>query len=180
MPRWKRVIRGMIGTGLAFAFVGGLVSTTAALTALVFGNLHWREVLQVGGKVSVVSFIVGVVFSGVLAIVARGRTVDRLSLRYVTAVGAGGGLIYFLLISLNAYRVWTVEDAVRNLIVLLCMGGGAAAATMLLARRAGLALNAADELPELGEGMGAADLGVPIEQPTAEWVSTHDKTERPR
>jgi len=57
------------------------------------------------------SCIVGVGFSGVLALAARGRTFERLSLQYITAVGAGGGFLYFLFI--------------------------AAAATLLLARRRG-------------------------------------------
>lgn len=180
MPRWKRVIRGMIGTGMAFAFIGGLVSTTAAFAALVFGELHWREVLQVGGRVSVVSFIVGVVFSGVLAVVARGRTFDRLSLRYVAAVGAGGGLIYFLLIALNAYQVWTPEDAIRNLVVLLCMGAGAAVGTMLLARRAGRALNAAEEIPALGEGTAERAIATSFAGPSAEPIHVADSAERRR
>ena len=90
MPRWLRVIRAMIGTGLTFAAGVGVVSSILGLVGLLLGELSWDD-LRMVAKLSVVAFLVGVGFSGVLAIAARGRAFDRLSLRYVTALGAGGG-----------------------------------------------------------------------------------------
>jgi hypothetical protein len=73
MPRWLRVVRGMIGTGLTFAAgVGVVASITGALVWLGHG-ITGREMLGIVGKCSVVAFLLGVAFSGVLAITARGR-----------------------------------------------------------------------------------------------------------
>ncbi len=98
MPRWLRVIRGMIGTGLTFAAGVGVVGSILGLVGLLLGELSWDD-LRMVAKLSVVAFLVGVGFSGVLAIAARGRRLETLSLRYVTALGAGGGLLYFLFIA---------------------------------------------------------------------------------
>ena len=98
-------------------------------------------------------------FSGVLAIAARGRTFDRLSLRFVTALGAGGGLLYFLSIAAaNGAKVWSVWAAIANLTILTLLGGGSAAATLMLARRAGRALKSGEESRSLGESRIEAPL----------------------
>lgn len=151
MPRWLRIIRGMVGTGLTFAVGVGAVASILGLVGLLLGQASWDD-LRMVAKLSVVAFLVGVGFSGVLAIAARGRTFERLSLRYVTALGAGGGLLYFLFIAAaNGARVWSVWNAIGNLAILTLLGGGSAAATLVLARRAGRTLGAGDEPPSLGE-----------------------------
>ncbi len=96
---------------------------------------------------------VGVAFSGVLAITARGQTIDKLSLRLFAALGAGAGLLYFLFIGLNnGFRVWSASNAIGNLVILTLMGGVLAAGTFVLARRAGRALKSGEESRSLGEG----------------------------
>jgi hypothetical protein len=153
MPRWLRVIRGMIGTGLTFAAGVGVTSSMLGLVGRLLGELSGHELIQIVGKLSVVAFLVGVVFSGVLAVTARGRPFDRLSLRYVTALGAGGGLLYFLFIAaMNGARVWSASAAIANLTILILLGGGSAAGTLILARRAGHALQSGDESRSLDEG----------------------------
>ena len=145
LPRWLRVIRGMIGTGVTVAAGVGVVGSMLGLVGLLLGNLSWSD-LRMVAKVSVVAFLVGVAFSGVLALTARGRTLDRLSLRFVTALGAGGGLLYFLFIAAaNGARVWSAWNAIANLTILTLLGAGSAAATLILARRAGHALKAGEE-----------------------------------
>lgn len=152
MPRWLRVIRGMIGTGLTFATGVGVVGSILGLVGLLLGELSWDD-LRMVAKLSVIAFLVGVGFSGVLAITAGGRTFDKLSLRYVTALGAGGGLLYFLFIAAaNGGRVWSVWNAIGNLAILTLLGAGSAAATLILARRAGRALKSGEEARNLGEG----------------------------
>ncbi len=152
MPRWLRVIRGMIGMGLTFAVGVGVVTSMLGLVGVLLGQLALDD-LRMAGKLSVVAFIVGVAFSGVLAITAHGRTFDRLSLRFVTGLGAGGGFLYFLFIAaMNGVRVWSVAAAIANLAILTLLGAGSAAATLLLARRAGRALKPAEESPSLSEG----------------------------
>ena len=90
MPRWLRVMRGMVGTGLTFAAGVGVVSAVVGTAGLLAGEVTWVDLFRMVGKLSVVASFVGVVFSGVLAIVARRKSFDTLSLPFVTAVGAGG------------------------------------------------------------------------------------------
>lgn len=153
MPRWLRVMRGMIGTGLTFAAGVGVVGSMIGLVGLLFGALSGQELIQIVAKTSVVSFIVGMGFSGVLAITARGRSFDRLSIRFVTLLGTGAGLLYFLFIAAaNGARVWSASAAIANLTILVLLGGGLAAGTLLIARRAAHALKSGEELRSLNEG----------------------------
>lgn len=161
MPRWLRTIRGMIGTGLMFGLGIGAVSGIIALVAMLFGELTPLEVLQVGGKLGVVGFIVGVGFSGVMAFVARGRAFEKLKLGYVTALGAGGGLLYFLFIALNAWDKWTPMNALGNFLILTVMGAAAAACTFLIASRGTRALDEGDG-PAGSIGAGDPSLDIPL------------------
>lgn len=152
MPRWLRVIRGMIGTGLTFAVGVGGVSLLLGLVGLVLGEFSPSDFGMVG-KLSVIAFLVGVGFSGVLAITARGRSFEKLSLRSVIAVGAGGGLLYFLFIAfMNGFRSWSLLNGIGNLVILTLLGGGSAAVTLLVARRAVVALKSGEEPRSLGAG----------------------------
>ena len=152
MPRWLRVIRGMIGTGLTFAVGVGLVGLLLGLLALAIGQASVDD-LRMVGKLSVVAFIVGVGFSGVLALAARGRTFDKLSLPYVTALGAGGGFLYFLFIAAaNGAGVWSIWNAIGNLTILTLLGAGSAASMFLLARKARESLTSGNDTRSLGEG----------------------------
>lgn len=153
MPRWLRVVRGMIGTGLAFAVAVGTMSALVVLIAVLAGEGVLREMAGMAGRLSVVAFLVGVVFSGVLASSARGRQFGKLSLGFVTFLGACGGLIYFLLIGVNnGFRVWSLANAIGNFAILTLMGGGLAAGSLILARKAGHSLKSGDEPRSLGEG----------------------------
>jgi hypothetical protein len=162
MPRWLRVMRGMIGTGLTFAAGVGVVGSIIGLVGLLVGELSGRELIQNVGRMSVVAFLVGVVFSGGLALAARRRPFDRLSLPLVTGLGAAGGLLYFLFVAaMNGARVWSAADAIRNLAVLVLLGGGSAAGTLLLARRARQALTPGEEAGRLDAG----GLETPVSRP---------------
>lgn len=159
MPRWIRVIRGMIGTGLTFAAGVGIVGSTIGLVARIVGEISSRELVQVVSKTTVVAFIVGVAFSGVLATVAHGRTFERLSLRFVTGLGAAAGFLYFFIIAAaSGARVWTAATAILNFTVLVLLGAGSAAGTLLVAKRAKRALKSNDELPSIGEAPLATSL----------------------
>jgi hypothetical protein len=152
MPRWLRIIRGMIGTGLTFAVGVGGVSFLFGLVGLVLGAISPNDLGMVG-KLAVIAFFVGVGFSGVLAITANGRAFERLSLRSVTAVGAGGGLLYFLFIAfMNGFRSWSLLNGIGNLVILTLLGGGSAAVTLLVARRAVAVLKPDEEPHRLGTG----------------------------
>jgi hypothetical protein len=152
MPRWLRVVRGMIGTGLTFAVGVGVVGSLLGLVALLVGQASLDD-LRMVGKMSVVAFIVGVGFSGALALAARGRSFDRLSLRFMTALGAAGGFLYFLFIAAaNGARVWSAWNAIGNLTILTLLGAGAAASMLLLARKARGTLTSGEQARSLGAG----------------------------
>jgi hypothetical protein len=150
MPRWLRVARGMIGTGLTFAAGVGVVASITGLLVRLGHGITGLELMQIVGKFSVVAFLLGVAFSGVLAIAARGREFNKLSLRLVGALGAGAGLLYFVFLALNGGRNWSAPDAIANFVLLILMGAGSAAATLAIARKARSALESGDEVHSLG------------------------------
>jgi hypothetical protein len=153
MPRWLRVLRGMIGTGLTFsAGVGVVASMIAGLVWLLPGGEGGLEMIRLVISSSIWAFPIGVVFSGALAITARGLSFDKLSLPRFAALGAGGGLLLFGLLATNAWQAWSVSTALVNATIFVLLGGGSATATLLLARRAGPALKSGDESRRLGEG----------------------------
>lgn len=101
---------------------------------------------------SFLSFPVGVAFSGLLALTARGRTFEKLSLLQFGLLGAGVGFLLFLLMGVTgAFQAWSVETGILNFTLLTSMGGGSAVATLLLARRGRRALPPTDETPRLDE-----------------------------
>ena len=78
MPRWLRLLRGMLGTGLVFG--GGMFVVTGilSLTLWLRGKADAELIADIMGMGSVAAFILGVGFSGVLAIAARGKGFDRM------------------------------------------------------------------------------------------------------
>ncbi len=153
MPRWLKVIRGMIGMGLTFSVgVGVAASMIAGLMWLIPGGFSGQELIGAVIKGSIIAFPIGVAFSGVLAITARGLPFDKLSLPRFAALGAGGGLLLFGLLAVNAWQAWSVSDAIANLTIFVLLGGGSATGALMLARRAGPALKSGDESGSLGEG----------------------------
>lgn len=153
MPRWLRIVRGMLGTGLVFSVGAGIVATLVGLTSwLIVGGPFDPELFLLIAGAAAWAFPVGVVFSGGLAILGRGRTLDRLSLPGITALGAGGGLLLFGALALNAWDAWTIADAIGNAVILVSMGAGAAATSLVLARRATPELEPPEEAPPLEPG----------------------------
>ncbi len=153
MPRWLRVIRGMIGMGLTFsAGVGVVASMIAVLPWLLLGGDSGREMIRMVIASSIWAFPIGVAFSGVLALTRRGRALDKLSLPHFAALGAGAGLLLFGVLAVNAWHAWSVSTAIANATIFVLLGGGSATATLMLARRAGPALKSGDESRSLGEG----------------------------
>lgn len=153
MPRWLRVIRGMIGTGLTFAAgVGVVASMIAGLVWLLPGSENGLEMIRMVIASSIWAFPIGVAFSGLLAITARGRSFDKLSLPRFAALGAGVGLLFFGVLAINAWHAWSVSTAIANATILVLLGGGSATGTLMLARRAGPALKPGDESHSLVKG----------------------------
>ena len=150
MPRWLRVVRGMIGTGLAFSAgvgaIGGVVSALIVLFSKSVSLADLPGVLGLAARFAVVAFPVGVAFSGALALVARRREFSKLSLPLFGALGAGAGFLLFLLLGFNgAFAAWSTVDLIANLAILTLLGGGAATGTLIVARRARPELKAHDD-----------------------------------
>ena len=153
MPRWWRVIRGMIGMGLTFAAGVGVVASVIAVPIwLLSGGDSGREIIRLVVASSIWAFPVGVAFSGVLALTARGRPFERLSLPRFAALGAGAGLLLFAVLGINAWHAWSFSDALANGMIFVLLGAGSATASLMLARRAELALKSGDESHRLGKG----------------------------
>ena len=137
MMRWPRPVRGAVGTALTIA--GGLGLGVASLGVLgwLSGEVDGRTLLHLTGQFAVVGFVVGLTFAAGIAFTARRRRVAQLSVRQVTSLGAGAGLLYFgAIAAANGARVWSAGAAVGNLVVLVGLGAGAATALLLIARRA--------------------------------------------
>lgn len=142
----------MIGTGLTFAVGVGIVATVAGGVAWLAGGITGRDMLRIAGRLSVVGFLLGVSFGGVLAITARGRRFNKLSLRLVGALGAGAGVLYWAFLASTGGRVWSLRNAIGNFVILTVMGAGSAVATLVIAKRARSALESGGEVHRLGAG----------------------------
>jgi hypothetical protein len=152
MGRWPRIVRAMIGTGVTFAVgVGGVVAFVGSIVAL-FGKGSFHDVFELAGRLSLAGFVLGLAFSGILAVGARSRRFTELSVGRFASLGAGAGLLYFGVLAISAASHWSMADAIVNLLTLTFVGGGFAAGTLVLARkaRAGLAPGAQSRF--LGEG----------------------------
>ena len=146
----------MIGTALTFAAgVGVVASTIAGLVWLLPGSDNGLEMIRLVIASSMWAFLIGLAFSGFLAITAHGRSFDKFSLPRFAALGAGVGLLFFGLLAINAWQAWSVSTAIANATIFVLLGGGSATGTLMLARRAGPALKSGDESGSLGEGEGS-------------------------
>ena len=137
MPRWLKVLRGMLGMGLTFSVgVGALATTVAGLVWLIPGIGGDAEVFRLAAASAVWAFPIGVAFSGAMALGAGGRRFSELSVPRFAALGAGAGLLLFGVLAANAWQAWSIEAAITNAVILAGLGSGSATATLLMARRA--------------------------------------------
>jgi hypothetical protein len=140
----------MLGMGLTFAAgVGAIASLVAGLVWALPGVEGGPEMFRMVVASAIWSFPIGVAFSGVLAITARGRSFDKLSIPRFAALGSGAGLVFFGLLALNAWQAWDLNTAIVNAAIFVALGGGSATGTLLLARRAAPELESSDEPPSL-------------------------------
>lgn len=151
---WRRVLRGMFGTSLAFGIASGAATFAIGATIMTI-NGTWDpiDLMRVAGRFGVVGCILGVLFSGALAAASRWGF-RKLTLPRFGLFGAAAGFLYFLFIGFaNGFRVWTTDLLILNLTLLLVIGAVAAMAILFVAQRATGALGGADDEPAaLGEG----------------------------
>lgn len=153
MPRWMRVVRGMLLMG---ATVGGIAGVLGAAGGLVLWALG-LESDPVFGIVAVTTwgFATGAAFSGALALVAGRATFDQLRLPRVAAAGALGGFVLAWIPILGTLGEWSLADASVPLLILPALGAGVASVSLLVARRARPSLEEdGGGVGELGPGGG--------------------------
>lgn len=152
MKKWLRRIRGAVGMGLTWAVVWAVVAGLIGFVVDPDGSMDemWPAIGAYPG------FLGGVVFSIVLAVAARRRGLDDLSLGRVAAWGAGAGFVVGVLPftigrATTEIPLWLLATLVIGTITGL--SAASAAGSLALARmgqRRGLGAGA--DLPELGAG----------------------------
>jgi hypothetical protein len=135
MTKWMKRIRGAVGMGLTWALVWAPVAVLIGLAIDPDGSMDemWPAIGAYPG------FLGGVVFSVVLAIAARRRRLDELSLPRVAAWGAFAGLLvgalpFMIGESTSEIPVWMLAGVVIGSITGL--SAASAAGSLALARMA--------------------------------------------
>lgn len=135
MKKWLRRIRGAVGMGLVWALVWAPVAVLVGMVVDPDGSMDemWAAVGAYPG------FLGGVVFSAVLAVAARRRRLDELSISRVAAWGGLAGLLvgvfpFAVGESTSALPLWVLAPAVVGSITVL--SAASAAGSLALARMA--------------------------------------------
>lgn len=133
MKKWLRRIRGAVGMGLTWALVWAPVAVLIGIAIDPDGSMDemWPAIGAFPG------FLGGVVFSVVLAIAARRRRLEELSIARVAAWGAAAGFVVGVLPftigePTSALPVWLLATVVIGSITVL--SGLSAAGTLAIAR----------------------------------------------
>ena len=129
--------------GLTFGLVGFLAfSILAAVSAVFFPGAEDDLGFMIAAG-TVWSLGIGLGFSSVLAIVARGRSFEELTLARVGLVGAGGGLALAAGFVAATWGHLPPGGAFVPLTILPVLGGVGGAASLFVARRGSRSLGAA-------------------------------------
>jgi len=145
MQSLLRRVRGAIGMGLAWGVAWGGAGFVLAVATRFRADAPFPLIFGVLG------FIAGVIFSAVLALTERRRTLDQLSLPRFAGWGATGGVVLAALFARGASLGWVDLLAVVPTFALAC--GACASGSLALARRA-----MRRELSVGGENHAGADL----------------------
>ncbi len=139
MKKWLKRIRGVLGTGLTWALVWGVVGTAIRIVALAisddpFGGVEpVTSVLALLGTFGAMGFIGGVAFGTVLGITEGRRRFDQMSLPRFAAWGGAGGLVLSVIMFIaGGFQIGLGELVILGTLPLL--GAGSAAGSLALAR----------------------------------------------
>jgi hypothetical protein len=145
VSRGERIFRGMVGLGTVFGLVGGALIGALSLWTLVRfgGQVDWdddADFMIVAPFVAFgIAFVLGMLYAGLLALVARGRSFRELSIARVALAGAAIGIVPAVVAivggTLNG-AVNVLDDAVNALLLFPPASAIVATATLLIARRA--------------------------------------------
>lgn len=149
MTKWGRRIRGAIGMGLAWGAAGFGAGTLLARVPGFDSDLPFALLF------APLAFVVGIIFSGILVAIGRGRRIDSMSLSRFAAWGAVSGLllsgIFAVGAALRGESLWG-EFMVFGPALAMASAVGAAG-SLALARRA-----ESRELPGPGRVPAEAEL----------------------
>ncbi len=142
MKRLFRRIRGIVSTGLTWAFGWGAVATVLKLGAATFLGATLGSLMAVIVSGTTLGFVAGTSFGVILSITERRRTLDQLSLKRVAVWGALGGMGLSLLLAPRLLGAGlplcvVVTSYLIPLGITGPLGAGFASGSVALARRSG-------------------------------------------
>jgi hypothetical protein len=130
----------MIGMGMVFSFVALGLMVPLALYSLFVAGVDWDDLdFMIVAPIAwaAIAFGLGMLYGGLLALVARGRSFRDVSILRVALAGAAIGLIPALVVLvgslINGGSPTELKDA---LAIFPPLGGIIGAVTLLIARRA--------------------------------------------
>lgn len=137
MQKWLRRIRGAVGLGISWGLLWGAAGLLVAVATGFDADAPFPILFTMLG------FMAGMMFSGVLALTGGRRTFDQLSAPRFAGWGATGGLLLAAIFSRIASLGW--GDVLVIAPTFALSSAACAAASLALARRA-----ARDALPGAG------------------------------
>ena len=147
VSRGERMFRGMLGMGMAYAVVaavimvvlsvGAIAATLAGETTDFTDDLDFMIAAAIGWPM--IAFALGMLYAGVLALVARGRAFKDVSIARVGLAGAAIGLIPNVVVAVGSWLgpgTLTADEVLTPLVLFPPISASIAIVTLLIARRA--------------------------------------------
>lgn len=135
-----RVIRGMIGMGMVFSLVALGLVVPLALYSLLVAGVDWDDLdfmIVAPFAWAAIAFVLGMLYGGLLALVARGRPFRDVSILRVASAGAAVGLIPALVVLVGSLiNGCSPAEAKDALAIFPPLGAIIGALTLVIARRA--------------------------------------------
>lgn len=133
-----RRIRAVLGVGVTWALAWAIAGAVIGVSSLLLPALPWNAFFEVFDAplpaLAIPGFVAGVIYATLLGVVGRHRRFDQLSLRWVAAWGAVGGVLLSgipLLLSGAGLGVWWVLVGPFTM-----LSAASASASLVIARRA--------------------------------------------
>jgi hypothetical protein len=165
VPKWPQRIRGVIGMGLTWAVAWAAVGFVPRWIFGVESDLPF-SLLFAG-----LGFIAGVIFSALLVLAERRRSLDEMSLPRFAAWGAISGLLVSAIFTKGASLAWSEVLAISTAFAVAC--GVSASGSLALARRA-----ARRVLPDSRAGATEAELKLRSRRRLSDLVDLFLQTKR--
>jgi peptidoglycan/LPS O-acetylase OafA/YrhL len=140
LSRGERIFRGVVGMGAVFGAVGlfVLLSILAGVAVTNPGALSrdGRSFVVLATTVwFLISFVLGMVYGGILAYLARGRSFREVSVLRVASAGIAVGLIPAIVVAVGG-NGWDWNEIRDPLALFPPIGAAIGVTTLLIARRA--------------------------------------------